>query len=187
MKLWSLISVFSLVVFAAGCVQINQIDPQDRIIADVYTVHPQITWSGIKEGKNEIWTVDGANLQAVRFVKGLKDGDTLFKPKPKQELPKFHKDMRAHGVMDFIVDSMDAIGLKQIQTKNLRPIKFGALPGHRFDFTCLTEDGLEMEGFVVGSSIKEHVHLIFYYGARQYYFAKHVEHAEKLIKSIRVR
>jgi len=187
LKRIALIFVVSFAFFAAGCSLIHEIEPQNRLIGDVYYIDPQITWSGIKEKNGEIWTVDGAGLQAVRFVEGLEDGDTLFKGKPGQELPEFKKDMRAHGVMDFIVDSMGAIGLTQIQTKNLRPIKFGTLPGHRFDFTCLTEDGLEMEGFVVGALIEEHLHLIFYYGARQYYFAKHAGHVEKLLESIRMR
>ena len=89
-----LIFVFSLAFYAAGCVQITQIDPQNRLIGDVYSIDPQITWSAMEDGKSEIWTVDGVSLQAVRFVKGLEDGDTLFEPEHGQELPKFHKDMR---------------------------------------------------------------------------------------------
>ena len=182
-----LIFVFSLAFYAASCVQITQIDPQNRLIGDVYSIDPQITWSAMEDGKSEMWTVDGVSLKAVRFVKGLEDGDTLFEPEHGQELPKFHKDMRAHGVMDFIVDSLSATGLKQIQTRNLKPIKFGTVPGHRFDFMFLTKDGLEMDGFVIGAMIEERLHLIFYYGARQYYFAKHAGHVEKLIESIRMR
>ncbi len=187
MKRAALIFVFSLAFFTSGCVQITQIDPQNRLIGDVYSIDPQITWSAMEKGKNEIWTIDGINLQAVRFVKGLEEGDTLFEPEQGQELPKFQKDMRAHGVMDFIVDSLSATGLKQIQTRNLRPIKFGTVPGYRFDFMFLTKDGLEMNGFVIGAMIEERLHLIFYYDARQYYFAKHARHVEKLLESIRMR
>ncbi len=89
--------------------------------------------------------------------------------------------------MDFIVDSLGSFGMKQIQTRNLRPIKFGTVPGYRFDFMFLTEEGLEMDGLVVGAMLEERLHLIIYYGARQYYFAKHAGHVKKLLESIRMR
>lgn len=197
MKRVTLTFVLSVALFAAGCVRFTMIEPRNQLIADTYLVDSQITWSSIEEGKVEIWTVDGPTLQAVRFAKGFEDGDTLFEPKildlpkyepePKQELPKFQRNMRAHGVMDFVVDSLSSIGMEQIQTKNLRPVNFGTVPGYRFEITFLTEEGLEMEGLVAGAMVDERLHLIIYYGARQYYFAKHVAHVEKIIESIRMR
>jgi hypothetical protein len=45
---------------------------------------------------------------------------------------------------------------------------------------------LEYEGFVVGTRIEETLYLISYSGARQYYFPKYKQAAEKLIASIRI-
>ena len=70
--------VFLLTVLAA-CAQYSLVEAKKQKIGGTYTVEAQIAWSKYSEGKVEIWTVDGPALEAVRFFKGLDDGDSLFK------------------------------------------------------------------------------------------------------------
>ncbi len=137
------------------------------------------------EDKVEFWTVDGAGLEAVRFITGLSEGDSLYTPKAtKKKMPTFRERMTANEIMEFVVDSMRVTGAARVDVTSLRPLKFGDLRGFRFDFTLLTAGGLEMQGLVVGTVAEEKLYLIMYQGAREHYYSKYKEQVERLIESI---
>lgn len=165
-----------------------------------YSVEPQTAWNRSIQGKIEIWTIDGPALAAVHFFNGIGDGQNLFpfygKSTRKAKLPKFNKNMTANEVQEFIVDSMMApyqrglVGPNMIgtgvQTAHLRPFKFGSNPGFRFELSFLSEEGLEYEGFVVGTIKADKLYLICYSGTREYYYPKYKETAEQIIASIQM-
>ena len=70
------------------------------------------------------------------------------------------------------------------QTIHLRPFKFGNHPGFRFELSFLSQEGLEYEGFVVGTIKDDKLYLICYTGTRQYYYPKYKESVEQIIASI---
>ena len=166
-----------------------------------YSVEPQTAWNRSVQGKIEIWTIDGPALEAVHFFNGIGDGQNLFpfyrKSTRKAKLPKFNKNMTASEVQEFIVDSMMApyqrslVGPNMIGTGvqpfHLRPFKFGSQPGFRFELSFLSEEGLEYEGFVVGTVKDDKLYLICYSGTREYYYPKYKETAEKIIASIHMQ
>jgi len=178
-----LLAFLAIIIFS-GCAHYSLIEPKTYVIADIYSIEPQIAWSSSVRGKFENWTVDGPSLQTILFVKGLEDEETLFEVQGDKELPKFKPYMRANEIMEFIVDSLSSIGMGQVKATNLRPVKFGNARGSRFEFTFLTKDGLEMEGIAVGVVLHERLYLIIYEGARQYYFQKHKLDVEKIIESV---
>ena len=67
----------ALVVGLTGC-GYKLIRPEPRSIGNAYTVHPQIEWSGKKDGNIELWTVHGPGLEALRFVIGLEAGEGIL-------------------------------------------------------------------------------------------------------------
>ena len=179
-----------------GCAYYDLVEPVKRDIGSSYRVEPQIAWSRAAQGKIEIWTVDGPALEAIHFFNGIADGETLFPAygKQKEKLPKFKKDMTANEVMEFIVDSIMAQHPQSLveahlkgtgaQTMHLRPFKFGDHPGYRFELSFLSQEGLEYEGFVVGTIKDDKLYLICYTGTRLYYYPKYKEYVEQLIASI---
>jgi hypothetical protein len=188
--------LLAIIFLLSACAYYNLVEPVKTDIGSRYSVEPQIAWSRSTQGLIEIWTVDGPALEAIQFFNGIGDGQTLFPAygKQKEKLPKFKKDMTPNEVLEFIVDSIMAPGLPSpvgpnmkgigAQTIHLRPFKFGSHPGFRFELSFLSQEGLEYEGFVVGTIQDDKLYLICYTGTRQYYYHKYKESVEQIIASI---
>ena len=205
---WLCAAVASL----TACSHYTLVQSQRRAVGELYTVEPQRTWSRSKEGKVEVWTVDGPLLQAVRFINGLEDGQTLIDIGGKDpKMPRFRAHMTASEVQEFFVGSVKSIAggtdtaliargwvpssgvraaninASTLEATNLRPAKFGELSGFRFDINFLSREGLERTGIVIGTVHQEKLYLIVYTGAREYYFPRYQEDVEQIIASIIVR
>jgi len=181
------VTPFALPLLLYGCATYSLVEAKRTAIGDLYTVDPQISWSSASQGKTDTWTVDGPFLQAVHFVKGLEDGELLFKGGDEEKRPKFKKHMTPSEIMEFLVDSLSAIGAQNVQTVNLRPERFGDVPGFRFEMIFTSNEGLEKQGLVIGTIMKEQLHLIIYAGTRAHYYPKHKEHVERMIQSISLK
>ena len=177
-----------LLATLAACAQYSLVEAKKQKIGGAYTVDAQIAWSKHSEGKVELWTVDGPALEAVRFFKGLSDGDALFK-RPRGaakevKYPTYKVGMTANDVMDLTVDSIVRAGAGQVKAGNLRPAQFGSVSGFRFELTFLSKDGLEMRGSAAGAVLEDKLHMILYTGARVHYYPKYRDHVEQLLTSI---
>jgi len=192
------IILLAIVFLLSACAHYTLVEPAKKDMGGSYSVEPQTAWNRSAQGKIEIWTIDGPSLAAVHFFNGIGDGQNLLpfygKSTRKAKLPKFNKNMTASEVQEFIVDSMMApyqrslvgpnmIGIG-VQTSHLRPFKFGSHPGFRFELSFLSEEGLEYEGFVVGTIKADKLYLICYAGTREFYYPKYKETAEQIIASI---
>ena len=169
-----------------GCNTYTLVEKERIKVSDAFTVDPQINWSRLREGHIELWTVDGHYLQALRFLDGVGDGQSLLETFVGQnpEMPPFRKDMRATEVQELVVDTLTKMGGGNVESSTLDPINFGSEPGFRFELSFLTEDGLEMDGLAAGAVIDEKLYLILYTGARQFYFQKYHSHVERVIGSV---
>lgn len=179
-------SILLCVLLTACATTYTRLEPQRVKVSDLYTVESQTVWSRATSHRVEVWTVDGPLLEAIQFFDGLDEGDTLFDSRGKIELPNYDKDMQTLEIQEFVVDSMIASGNPSVEPYNLRPWEFGQLPGFRFDMKYKDQDGLEHEGFVVGTVHKDKLYLIMYTGTHLYYYPKHRGAAESVIASIRV-
>ena len=155
-----------------------------------------------------MWTIDGPLLEALRFVT-LNDGDTLFRSSDKDaKLPRFRAHMTPNEVVEFFVASLKSvsggvdthqlakgmvvpegiragsINASSLDIQNLRPADFGNLPGFRFDFSFLSKEGLERQGFALGSIHDGKLLLMVYTGTREYYFDKHKQEVETIFSSV---
>ncbi len=171
----------------AGCARYTLLEPRPTTLADLYEVDPQIAWSATSHGKWEIWTVDGPNLEALQFLKGLADGEPLFAAQGGEKRARFDKTMSPNEIVEFIVDSLAATGAQKVQATGLRPAKFGNADGFRFELSYQTQSGLSKKAIAAGAVVKEHLYLIVYSGLAQHYFPKHRDHAEAVIRSVRMK
>ena len=179
------IFLITTLLMLAGCAKYSLVEPNRTAIGDSYTVEPQIPWSAASTGKTVIWTVDGPPLQELRFISKIDDSEAPFEGADAEKSPKFKKGMTGPEVKDLVLEMLAMAGAQKIKAKSLRPFKFGGHPGFRFEVNFVTENGLEKTGMVVGSVIKEKLYLITYAGTRVHYFAKHREHVEEIIESIK--
>ena len=180
------IIVLTALLLVAACVPpIVATPPQEPIQVGFYSVTPQIEWNREMVSPRENWTVDGYALQVLRFY-AVPDGATLSgRMDPEGKAPAFRKAMLANEIQEFFVDTVAAAGWANVKPRGLKPARFGSLPGFRFSFTMVEEDGLEYEGMVIGVVKDDELHLIVYSGARLHYFPKYKKTVEKIFASIR--
>ena len=182
-----IITVVVALAVLSSCGNYTLIEAKRRDINTFYSVHPQIEWNALRTSNFEVWTVDGVDLAAIYFVKGLKDGETLFEPKRGTEVkewPSFRKYMKGSEVAELVVDSMSAAGLSFVESSGLRPAQFGEQMGFRFELRFLTPNGLQKKGLTTGALSKERLYLVIYLGAAEHYYEKYETSVERLIDSI---
>lgn len=183
-------TAFVLTVVAgllAGCARYTLVEPRPRTIADLYTVEPQTRWSALTDGKWEVWTVDGAGLEAIQFLTGLDDGEPLFRAADAQKRMKFRKTMSPSELAELLVDGLTSIGVQSITVTNLRPQKFGSADGFRCELAFVTKNGLEKQGMAVGGTVNGRLYLVLYTGTKLHYYQAHRDNAERIMQSIRMK
>ena len=184
MRNWILVVVIAVTL--SGCAAWTLVEGERQHVAGRYWVAPQIAWSRFKQGDVEVWTVDGAPLQALRFFDALDDDEPLFRSPVQSDdkLPRFRSNMTATEVQEFVVHSVERSGGAQVKASGLRPWSFGALQGFRFELEFRNEGGLEMQGVLVGVVDGEKLFLIAYTGTRAHYYPKYLPAVERLLASI---
>ena len=178
------IAILAMLAVLGGCAAYSLVDAKQQTIGGTYTVEPGIQWSKITDDKIEVWTVDGASLEAIRFYSGMEAGDRLFTVSKDVKLPTYDPAMKASEVMEFVVDSIARGGAGNVEGTALRPTQFGTVPGFRFDLSYTSSDGLWVDGLAIGATIDGKLHLIVYAGARQHYFPKYRDEVERMIGTI---
>jgi hypothetical protein len=179
-----------------GCAIYTLVSPGKAKVSNCCSVETPIAWSRSGSGNIEVWTVDGASLEAIYFFKGIRDGEPLFKTNnEKIKLPKFRKTMLESEIMEFVIDSMEAASQQNlyvsslvgnnVRAVNLMPYKIKADFGFRFELAYLSpHNGLEYDSLIIGIVEKEKLFLVAYAGTRQYYFPKYRDKAEQLMGTL---
>lgn len=159
--------------------------PTEPIQIGFYSVVPQTEWNRATRTNNEVWTIDGYALQEIQFL-DVADGQPLWgKPDKEGKTPVFRKSMLPNEIQEFVVETLAASGWAQVKPAGLKPAKFGGLPGFRFSFGMVSDDGLEYDGVVLGTVKDDALHVIMYSGTRLHYFPEHAKQVEQLFASIR--
>jgi len=187
-------SVLAILLFAAACVALPPptVKPEERVEIGFYSVAPQVEWNRAIFFPGEFWTVDGYGLQALRFFE-VPDGQSLEQKRsafgkplpPDEKTPVFRRTMTPNEVQEFFVESLASNGWTKLKTAALTPARFGSLPGFRFSFSMVDDDGLEFDGMTIGVVREDTLHFIVYAGTRLHYFPKYRQNVEKLFASIR--
>ncbi len=125
-------------------------------------------------------------LQELRFIKGIEDGEALFRGRAGRKFPPFKSKMTAIEIKELFETSLARIEVARLKTQNLRPESFGHAQGFRFEFTYVLTSGLEKQGLALGAVIDEKLHMIIYSGTRLHYYPKHKEDVDRLVRSIRM-
>ncbi len=175
-----------LLLGLVACTHYSMVPRERTKIGSAYSVDPQVSWNQSKDGEALVWTLNGPALEALRLYGDLTDGDALFALRPghKETFPKFESGMLESDVMEFVVDSFLRAGYAEATPSGLRPVDFDTSKGFRFEMALLTEEGLEVDGLVIGALGEDLLYLIIYTGARTHYFPKSLPHVENLIGSI---
>jgi hypothetical protein len=172
--------------FVAGCTAYREVPPaKKQEIGGIFRVEPASSWSALKTGRGEIWTVDGFGLERLAFITNVADGSPLLSQSQSKEAPTFHKDMTATDVVDLYEAMLTSNGYSQIKVVNLRPHSISGQDAFRFDYSGFDDKGLAKRGMVVALiDAEKGLNLALYEAAEEHYFEAYKIDAEKVLGSL---
>jgi len=146
--------------------------------ADVSPILPQ------RSKKVRVLSVDGPWLNRVYVARGLQPGEGMLKRQDKEHpVPSFHADMAPTELVEFATDSVSAMGYMRVETSKLRPARFGAADGLRFDLAAKTESGLEVQGTAQMAVAGKKLYVILYLAPAEHYYAATLPDVEEMMRS----
>ncbi|MBU0498928.1 MAG: hypothetical protein KJ558_03625 [Gammaproteobacteria bacterium] len=180
-------SIGLLFLLLTGCTTYTLVKPGSVTVSEYYSVTPSLNWSQSTQGEHRIWTVDGADLESILFVNGVREGKSIMKLNDKKQATAFRPDMTESELVTAVADAFALTGAQQVQSLNLRPAPFGSKTGFRFELQYLSESGLRKKADVVGVVADKALYLIVYSGAELHYFPKYHPEFERIVQSIRFK
>jgi hypothetical protein len=192
-------SVFAILI--AGCLLSGCVATPYTLVtpgpieAGNLTVTPADSWNQSStsiSGRDGslLWTRDGLLLDRLVIIPDVMDGEPVFEVQDDSAaLPPFRADMLPNEVAELVESSIVKLfgeGEVSVETSGLRPEKFGSNAGMLFELAVEVSDGPNYHGLTGAFISSEKLYLVIFLGAQPYYFDKHRESAEKLIKSARL-
>lgn len=148
-----------------------------------------LDWARIRGRRNEIWTIDGTPLNQLTIVDRVRDGEHVFlqarERRTRPDGPWFRTGMRPDEVRDVILDALRGGGWADVEASGLRPQRFGAVPGLRFEFSLTSQRGLHYRGMAAAAERGGRLTLLVWMAPREHYFDRDQAAVAAMFDSLR--
>ncbi len=144
------------------------------------TITPPRDWNRLdaRPGpRTEVWTLDGAPLNAVTFFADVAPGDTLIRERHRKRapLPKFRSTLLLVELPDLLAASWRARkGLADVAVTESRPDRFLGAPAVRFRYSFVDADALPRRGEGIAAIVARRLYMITYEAPRLHYFDRSI-------------
>lgn len=187
----------STILLLTGCVTgYTLVEPGPILVGELtvdagsgYNKAPRVSLSTLRKG-SQSWTQDGLLLDRLTIIPAVADGEPLLKSTSKDAaLPVFRKDMLPNEIEELLESTILKIygeGSATVNTSNLRPHRYGTDRGILFDVSAMVTESPSYKGIVGAFIVQEHLYILWFMAAEPYYYSKHVQKAEAIIRSARL-
>lgn len=132
----------------------------------------------------KVLTMDGLALNQLFVVSNVKPGQPIVRAASKEKpTPTLRADLSFNEQVEFIADSIAALGYFRVETRDLRPQKFGAADGLRFEIDAQTQDGLNIDGTALAAMSNGAFHLVMFLAPEEHYFTASQAKVESILSS----
>lgn len=136
--------------------------------------------------KVRVLSIDGPLLNRLYVTDGLSAGEALIKaPSKDKPTPTLRDGMNSSERMEFVADSVAAMGYQRVETQRPRPARFGDAPAVRFDISARTEEGLDVLGTAMAAETGKKSYFVLYLAPAEHYYQASLPEVEKVIASAR--
>jgi hypothetical protein len=196
MKPHILLMILSLALAAPQALANKLIEPgpREKIAKGGFSAAPEREWNRLdeKEGKyQEIWTLDGDQLNKVTFYGGVPVGAPLFKEhdKKNQPLPKVADNMLITDIPVLLENTYRTLSPGTRFTVGTQaPAEFSGEKGIRFAYTFVDNaDEVERRGEAFGAFRNGKLYLISYEAPAIYFYEKDIENFRQVVRSTTIR
>ncbi|MDY6948947.1 MAG: hypothetical protein SXG53_24905 [Pseudomonadota bacterium] len=191
------IGMIGVCVLLASPAQANKLikpEPQEKVAKGAYSAHPETTWNRLseKEGKfQEIWTLDGDQLNRVIFFGGVPVGEPLLKERDKKNdpLPKVGGNMLLPDIPAFFERSYRSYyGTPTMRIGLQEPASFAGMDGIHFEYLFVdVSDEVERKGEAFAAMHDDKLYLVTFEAPSLYFFERDVDKYRSLVTSLRLR
>jgi hypothetical protein len=194
LKLLVTVATISLL---AGCAQtyslINQSAPV--VVAKGMSVTPAINWNKVPRRADqlayeEVWTVDGEQLNQVTFYSGIPEGKKLIRQRKKDEaqVPVFKASMLPQELAEFVEGNYRVLsGSTAFTVEKIAPATFAGSSGFVMDFAyVLQSDEVKRRARATGAVKGGKLYMMIYEGTQTHYYPAYLSEFEKLVNSAQI-
>lgn len=179
----------ALALVAAGCASIARA-PAGPLKVGATKVALTRDWNDVtpllpgQVKKVRVLSIDGPLLNRLYITDGLGPGDRLIKGVAKEKpTPTLRVGMTSAERMEFVADSVAAIGYQRVETVKPRPVRFDGQPGIRFDLTARTPEGLNVAGTAQAAEVAGKTYVVLYLAPAEHYYAATLADVEQVMTS----
>lgn len=141
-------------------------------------------WMVFRPRGLRLLTADGPLLNRLYVTEGLKPSEFIVRPQSREQpTPTYRGGMSSRELVEFVTDSVAAMGYVRVESREVRPATFGAAPAIRFDIAAATPEGLEIAGAALLAERAKRLYLMLYLAPREHYFAARLGDVEKVFAS----
>lgn len=132
-------------------------------------------------------TIDGWGLNSLYIIDGLKSGDFMVRSTSKERpTPTYKAGMTPTEQVEFVAESIAAMGFQRVESDGLRPAKIGGADGLRADIKAKTQAGLEISGLTQIVEVNGKLYVILYLAPTEHYFEATKAEVESIMASARI-
>lgn len=132
-------------------------------------------------------TIDGWGLNRLYVIDGLNSGQYIVRAARKEQpTPTFKAGMTPTEQVEFVAESVAALGYQRVETENLRPAKVGDKDALRADIVAKTPEGLDISGVTQIAEVNGRLYVILYLAPTEHYFRATQAEVESVMNSARI-
>jgi hypothetical protein len=189
-RISSCFALFAIVALLASCAEERLVQPGIASANGGIVIDTPITWSRFEFPRYEIWTIDGIPLNRLYIVPSVKNGEHVFLERRVSanhpDAPAFRAGMRAEEIRDIVLDALTETGAVNIQSEGLRPARFGAHEGLRFEFNASSAAGLQYRGMVLAAAHGNELTFLLWMAPAEYYYGRDAASVARILDSARI-
>ena len=148
-----------------------------------------LDWARLKAPRQEQWTIDGAPLNQLMIISGIRPGEHVFlgakARRSRPDGPWFRTGMRPDEVRDVVLDGLRGGGWANVRGSALRPANWGPSPGLRFDLALDNPGGLKYRGLATAAERDGRLTLLVWIAPAEHYYERDAEAVSRLFDSLR--
>lgn len=133
-------------------------------------------------------SIDGPFLNRLYVVGDLAPGKEMIRPESRETpTPIYRADMSDSELVEFVADSVAALGYQRPETANLRPAMLGQTQAVRFDLTAQSAEGLIISGTSLVARAGQNAQILLYLAPAEHYYARDLAEVEQVFASAAAR
>jgi hypothetical protein len=171
------LAVAGLLLALAACASVSDAPSGLYSVGGAYQVTLGREWSdvsavfGVRQPGVRVLSIDGPLLNRLYLSEGLAPGASLVASQVKERpTPVYKADFSPQETVEFVADSVSAVGFVEVSTGNLRPARFGDADAVRFDITAKSTDGLDISGSAETAVKGGKLYVILFLAPTEHYF-----------------